>query len=44
VRDIEHVGGFADEFGDGNVIDMDAGERIVGDGRAEEVIGFERAD
>ena len=44
VRDVDHVSGFADGFGDGDVIDVDAGEGIVGNGRAKKVIGFKGAD
>lgn len=42
--DIDHVGDAAHGFGDGDVIVVNAGERIGGEGWAEEVIRLELAD
>lgn len=44
VGDIDHVSDFADRFGNGDVIDVDASEGVGRVGRGEDVVGLEIAD
>lgn len=41
VRDINHVGYLADSFGNADMVDVDASQRIRGIGRSENVVGLE---
>lgn len=44
VGDVDHVSDFADSFGDGDVVDVESGERIVGHWRSKEVVRLKIAN